>query len=120
MESKFQPESMAAKCPICLRQLERFFVQHFKKCPRDWLKELQLRSARRLISEGWSNQAVVEELGFANAAHFCHKFKQFYGASPQTFAPLYQSQSRTNGHRKLLKPTSARRSFLSQQELCRL
>ncbi len=88
-ESNFQPGLMAAKCPIGLRQLERFFAKHFNKAPKAWTRELQLGIARDRLSQGWSNKAVVEELGFANESHFCHVFKKFYGASPQTFAPLY-------------------------------
>jgi hypothetical protein len=42
-----------------------------------------------LITEGWSNKAVVAELCFANESHLCHEFKRFYAVSPQTFAPLY-------------------------------
>src|SRR5882672_2046921 len=88
-ESKYQPGLMAANCTIGLRQLERFFAQNFERSPKVWAKELQMSLALRLISQGWKNTAVVEELGFANESHFCHEFRKFYGASPRAFAPLY-------------------------------
>jgi|SRR6266568_3299136 len=89
-EAKFQPAVMAALCPVSLRQLERFFLRTFNKTPTQWTRELRCRVACQLISQGWSNKAVVAELYFANESHFCHEFKRVYGVSPQTFTPLYK------------------------------
>jgi len=80
---------MAANCPIGLRQLERFFAKHYAKTPRVWAKELQLKTAKRLIAQGWKNKYVADELGFANESHFCKEFKKHFGSSPQSFARLY-------------------------------
>ncbi len=90
-EAKFRPAVMAALCPVSLRQLERFFLSTFNKTPTQWTRELRCCVARQLISQGWSNKAVVAELHFANESHFCHEFKSVYRVSPQTFAPLYKS-----------------------------
>src|SRR5207247_75396 len=109
-EAKFRPGIMAAKCLISLRHLERFFGGRFNKPPKMWTKELQLQIARHLISRGWRNKAVVEELGFANESHFCHKFKTFYGVSPQTFAPSYRAPS-TNARSTPASAVSTRKSF---------
>ena len=91
-EARFQPATMAALCPISLRQLERFFEKEFNQTPSNWTRELKCRIARRLIELGWSNKAVVAELNFANQSHFCHEFKRVYGTSPQAFGPRYQGQ----------------------------
>jgi AraC-like DNA-binding protein len=88
-EANFQPAAMADLCPVSLRQMERFFNQQFKKTPVRWIREFKCRLARDLIAKGWSNKAVVSELGFGTESHFCHEFKRVYGVSPQTFAPLY-------------------------------
>ena len=88
-DSGYDPASMAALCPISLRQLERFFMVNFGKSPRVWALELQCRRARELIEQGYSNKAVVIELNFADESHLCHVFKKVYGCPPQTFAPLY-------------------------------
>lgn len=90
-EARYRPGIMAAKCPIGLRQLERFFAKEFKKSPKAWTKELQMRSARRLLSLGFSNKAVAEQLGFGNESQLCHDFKKHFGRTPQAFAPLYGS-----------------------------
>jgi AraC-like DNA-binding protein len=88
-QAKFQPEVMAALCPVSLRQLERFFAEVYNQTPGEWARELRCRMARQLVSEGWANRAVAAELGFGNESHLCHEFKRFYGVSPQAFAPLY-------------------------------
>ncbi len=88
-QAEFQPATMAALCPISLRQMERFFAERFAKTPRKWARTLKCRLARQLIAEGWSNKAVAAELRFGNQSHLCHEFKRLYGVSPQTFAPLY-------------------------------
>jgi len=88
-EAGYDVNTMAALCPISLRQLERFFKIHFGRNPRSWAMELQCRRARKLIEQGYSNKAVVAELHFADESHLCHVFKKAYGCPPQTFAPLY-------------------------------
>ena len=95
-EARFQPSIIAALCPISLRQLERFFATRFNTTPRSWAKALKCRLARQLIAQGWSNKAVAGEVGFANESHLCHEFKRFYGAPPQTFAPLYGARMETS------------------------
>lgn len=86
-EAKFRPAAAAANCGVSLRQIERFFAEHFGKSPGHWMRETRCRMAKELIVKGWSNKAVVKELGFGNESHFCHQFQQFYGCSPQTYAP---------------------------------
>jgi AraC-like DNA-binding protein len=90
-QAKFQPGVMAALCPVSLRQLQRFFAEVFDQTPREWARKLRCRMARQLVSEGWSNRAVAEELGFGNESHLCHEFKRFYNVPPQAFAPLYDA-----------------------------
>ena len=106
VEAGYDPATMAALCPISLRQLERFFKTRFGKSPRAWVMELRCRRARELIQRGYSNKAIVLELNFADESHICHAFKKMYGRPPQTFAPLYgrsvaqnqECRSETNLH----------------------
>ncbi|HWX20690.1 MAG TPA: helix-turn-helix domain-containing protein [Candidatus Binatia bacterium] len=91
-EAVFQPAIMAALCPISLRQMERFFLQHFDQTPSEWVRGLRCRLARQFISEGWSSKAVILELGFVDGSHLGREFRRFYGVPPQTFAP-FRSQT---------------------------
>jgi AraC-like DNA-binding protein len=86
-QAEFCPTNLAALCSISLRHLERFFLSQRKKTPTEWLREVKCGNAAKLISQGYSNKAVVAELRFSNQSHFCHEFKRIYGVSPQTFAP---------------------------------
>ena len=95
-QAKFRPESMAALCPVSLRQLERFFSKKFNKTPQEWARELRGRLALELISQGWSSKAVAGQLHFWDESHFCNEFKRVHGASPQAFAPSYEGRNRTN------------------------
>lgn len=86
-KAQFKAPRLADLCMISLRQLERFFDDHFQKSPSLWLRELQCRRAKELLSRGYSNKAVAIELKFASPSHFCREFKKIYGFSPQTFSP---------------------------------
>jgi AraC-like DNA-binding protein len=95
-EAQFQPSTMAALCPISLRQLQRFFETEFEKTPREWVRELRCRLALRLVAKGWLNKAVAAELHFADESHFCHEFKKVFGFSPQTYSPIYGGAGRAS------------------------
>lgn len=86
-EARYNPAKMAALCSISERQLQRLFQQHLKCTPSRWLRQLQCRLAKQLISQGYSNKAVASELRFSSQSHFCREFKKVFGTSPQTFAP---------------------------------
>src|SRR5512133_2586289 len=87
VRANFQPARMAAICSVSLRQLERFFRDHFKQMPRDWVRELRCRLAHHRFEEGFTNKAVTTDLHFGNASQLCHDFKRYYGISPQTTGP---------------------------------
>ncbi len=87
--AKFRPGEMAARIPISLRQLERFFIDYFRQRPQEWTVELRCRLARDLVATGYSNKGVVAELHYANEPQLCHDFQKVYGNSPQSFAPLF-------------------------------
>ncbi len=93
-QAHFRPTEMAALCPTSLRHLERFFGMRFHQTPGEWTRELRCRLARQLIAAGWSNKAVVNELGFVDHAHLCHEFKRIYGVPPREFAPRWRGERR--------------------------
>jgi len=100
-EADFNPAKMATLCCVSERQLQRLFKKHLGCTPSHWLRELQCRLAKQLISQGYSNKAAAAELKFATESHLCREFKKVFGTSPQTFSPGHsrrnekrQSQSR--------------------------
>ena len=98
-EADFNPAKMASLCSISERQLQRLFRQHLHCTPSRWLRHLQCRLAKQLISGGYSNKAAAAELKFGSESHFCREFKKVFGTSPQTFAPAHPSYPRRpNAH----------------------
>ena len=101
--AEFKPSKMATLCAMSERHLQRIFKKHLKQTPSQWLRELQCRLAKQLISQGYSSKAAAAELNFATDAHFCREFKKVFGMSPQSFAPahgigLKLSLLEKNGH----------------------
>ena len=83
----FRPAKMASLCSISERHLQRIFKKYLQCTPSRWLRDLQCRLAKELISQGYSSKAAAAELKFATEAHFCREFKKIFGASPQCYAP---------------------------------
>jgi transcriptional regulator GlxA family with amidase domain len=91
-EADFKAGKMACLCAISERQLQRLFKENLHCTPSRWLRNLQCRLARELITQGSSNKAVASALKFANESHFCREFKKVFGTSPRTFAPVQDDQ----------------------------
>lgn len=88
-QAQFKPSRMATLCAVSQRHLQRIFKRHLRQTPSQWLRELQCRLAKKLISQGYSSKAAAAELNFASDAHFCREFKKIFGLSPQCFAPAH-------------------------------
>jgi len=86
-KADFNLAKMAARSGLSIRHLQRIFLRDFHCTPKQWLRELRCRRARRLILKGYSSKAAAAELKYATAAHFCREFKKVFGVSPQSFAP---------------------------------
>jgi AraC-like DNA-binding protein len=86
-KATYKPAKMALLCDMSERQLQRIFKKSFGCTPRVWLRNLQCRTAKDLIAQGYSTKAAAAELSFATEAHFCREFKKLFGASPQSFGP---------------------------------
>jgi AraC-like DNA-binding protein len=89
IQAEFKPARMASLCSMSERHLQRIFKRHLHRTPSQWLRELQCRLAKQLISQGYSSKAAAAELNFATDAHFCREFKKVFGMPPQTFAPSH-------------------------------
>ena len=96
-DAKFRPATIAAFCSISLRQLERHFAKQFHRTPVGWTRDLRIRVAQQLFSQGWSNKAVVAELGFTDSAHLCREFRKMCGTTPQYHAPVHLSKRNAVG-----------------------
>jgi AraC-like DNA-binding protein len=82
--AKYRANSVAAKCGISPRELQRFLLSRTGKTPHQLLKELRLTRALELLAAGMSVKATANELGYRFASHFSRDFKQFHGRSPSS------------------------------------
>src|SRR6516225_1223617 len=82
-EAHFDAAALAVLCGVSLRHLERYFRRRFQCRPRDWLARLRCRLVRELLDKGFYENAIAEDLCFADGSHLCHQFKRIYGASPR-------------------------------------
>jgi AraC-like DNA-binding protein len=111
-EAQFKPMKMASLCSVSERHLQRVFKKYLQCTPGQWLRELQCRLAKELISQGYSSKAAAAELNFATDAHFCREFKKVFGVSPQNFAPNHLGYLKLS---VLEKPPGTRPSAAARQ-----
>ena len=80
--SRYSASAIAYRCGVSPRQLERYFQEHMKKSPHQWLRELRLGRALELIQRDESIKQVAQELCYKDTAHFCRDFKNYFGRTP--------------------------------------
>ncbi len=81
---KYRVRKIADDCRVSMAEL-RSFCKHTlknKPTPKQWLRQLRLAQAERLLCDGFSTQAVARDLGYKDAPHFCHEFKRERGHTP--------------------------------------
>jgi AraC-like DNA-binding protein len=96
-EAEFRSAKMASLCSVSERHSQRLVKKDMGCSPTQWLRSLQCRLAKELISQGYSSKAAAAELKFATDAHFCREFKKVFGVSPQSFAPSHLGYLRLAG-----------------------
>ena len=86
----YNPAKLARLCGVSESQLRRYFSGVFLQSPSDWLKELRLWHAAKLLCRGKSAKEVVWELKFGDRTLLYHQFKAYHGCSPGQFVQLHR------------------------------
>lgn len=77
--------ALAAACNISVSALERRFRKHLGKTPRQYINEVRLDHARKLLLEtDKSIGTVALETGFADHSHFTRAYNKRFGATPSS------------------------------------
>jgi AraC-like DNA-binding protein len=63
----------------------RAFTQAYGIPPSDYQRQLRVRAARRLLSQGVSPALVAAQAGFADQAHLTRWFRRYYGVTPGAY-----------------------------------
>lgn len=90
--SGYSASALAQNCRISVRQLERYFFDHFRRSPQQWLGELRLSRARELLRDGSTVKETAALLEYKNPTHFSHDFKKHYGMAPARYSSRNQSR----------------------------
>jgi AraC-like DNA-binding protein len=95
LDEPFAPRALAAELCVSLRSLERGLVAGLGCTPRELIRAVKMREARRLLAAGRLNVAeVASRTGFASPFHFSRSFKGFFGISPSQVRPVRQEATR--------------------------
>jgi AraC-like DNA-binding protein len=69
----------------------RSFCKHTlepRRTTKQWLRRLRLAQAEAWLYDGFSTEAVARDLGYWDAAHFCHEFKHERGHAPHLWLAM--------------------------------
>ncbi|OKY26146.1 MULTISPECIES: helix-turn-helix transcriptional regulator [Thalassotalea] len=84
-------ETLAQVAHLSVSALERRFKKYLKKTPKQFINDLRLEQARRLLVETTTPIAeVAEKAGFSDHSYFSKKFKELFGELPSQFRDNYQ------------------------------
>ncbi len=79
-------QELAEISHLSISALERRFKKHLAKTPKQFINEVRLENARRLLVE--TNHAIAiiaSETGFTDHSYFSRQFKKLFGELPSTF-----------------------------------
>jgi AraC-like DNA-binding protein len=79
-------EILAAECKISEIYFRKLFKKHFRTSPRQYVIELRIQNAKRMLSEGALKiSSISEACGFAGVYHFSRQFKSLTGKTPSEY-----------------------------------
>lgn len=83
--SHLSVDELAHACNLSVSALERRFKKHLKKTPHQYITEVRLDHAKRLLLETEKGIGTIAlETGFADHSHFTRAFSKHFGQSPST------------------------------------
>lgn len=79
-QANWSAATLAKRCGVSLRTLERYFFEKMGKCLQTWLCEERQRRAIELLRNGCNVKKTAALLGYRHATHFSREFKKGTGA----------------------------------------
>jgi transcriptional regulator GlxA family with amidase domain len=64
------------------RQLERYFLRHFRRSPKQWIDRLRMSDSKGGLQEGQMVKEVAVQARFKHAQSFTRAFERINGAPP--------------------------------------
>lgn len=94
--SGYTSANLAGGAGVSERTLRRHFIHSFRRPPQEWIDELRLWDAARLVCGGHQIKEIAWLLKFKSVPHFCRRFKQYHGCTPSEFKKQIQKRSEGN------------------------
>src|SRR5690349_22114975 len=90
-KAAYRVEEIARCAAVTPRELERYFLAAFGTSPKNWIDNLRMQDAQRLLQRGMMIKEVAMRVGLKHPQHFARAFKRVKGSTPSTsrvFEPL--------------------------------
>ncbi len=79
-------DTLASVSNLSISALERRYKKHMSKTPKQFLNEVRLENARRLLVETHlSINQIASDSGFSDHSYFSRKFARLFGEQPSAF-----------------------------------
>jgi len=90
-QQQFSIEDLAEVAYLSVSALERRFKKYLAKTPKQFINEVRLENARKLLVEtNMPISQVGDETGFSDHGYFSKQFRLFFGELPSDFRSQYQ------------------------------
>ena len=94
LNESFTIQSLSEMAQVSQTSFRRLFKAHTGKSPRDYLRELRMTSAARMLLT--SDREIAEigyQVGFSDANYFSRTFRQVFGVSPHQYRRISRGQA---------------------------
>ncbi len=83
-------EDLAVLCNVSAVYLTRLFRQGLHRAPHEYLQQIRLNNAARLLTDTRDSvDSIAEQCGFSGSTHFIRMFKKRYKTTPLQFRKLF-------------------------------
>jgi AraC-like DNA-binding protein len=83
--AKYRASDWAMECSVSERQLCRYFHDHCRTSPRQWLNQVRMWKSLPLLLETKYVAGVAQELRFDRVDTFAEVFRRHFDCSPREF-----------------------------------
>lgn len=94
LNEPFTIQSLSEMAQVSQTSFRRLFKAHTGKSPSDYIRELRMTSAARMLLT--SNREIAEigyQVGFSDANYFSRTFRQVFGVSPHQYRRISRGQT---------------------------